>query len=108
MFGKINPKQIQGIMKQMGIAQEEIDATRVIIECEDKNIIIENPSVQKIKMQGQNSYQISGDEQEEEKSTFSDEDLQVVMEKTGASKEKAKKALEESNGDIASAIMELK
>jgi nascent polypeptide-associated complex subunit alpha len=108
MFGKINPKQIQGIMKQMGIAQEEIDATRVIIECEDKNIIIENPSVQKIKMQGQTSYQISGDEQEEEKSTFSDEDLQVVMEKTGASKEKAKKALEESNGDIASAIMELK
>jgi nascent polypeptide-associated complex subunit alpha len=59
-------------------------------------------------MQGQTSYQISGDEQEEEKSTFSDEDLQVVMEKTGASKEKAKKALEESNGDIASAIMELK
>jgi nascent polypeptide-associated complex subunit alpha len=108
MFGKINPKQIQGMMKQMGIAQEEIDATRVIIECEDKNIIIENPSVQKIKMQGQTSYQISGDEQEEEKSTFSDEDLQVVMEKTGASKEKAKKALEESNGDIASAIMELK
>jgi len=32
MFGSIDPKKIQAMMKQMGIAQEEIYADRVIIE----------------------------------------------------------------------------
>ena len=32
MFGGINPKQMQGMMKKMGIAQQEISASRVIIE----------------------------------------------------------------------------
>jgi NACalpha-BTF3-like transcription factor len=31
MFPSIDPKKIQALMKQMGIAQEEIPAKRVII-----------------------------------------------------------------------------
>ena len=42
MFPKIDPKKMQAMMKQMGIAQEDIDANRVTIECDDKNIIIDN------------------------------------------------------------------
>jgi nascent polypeptide-associated complex subunit alpha len=65
MFGGVNPRQMQGMMKKMGIAQEEIDAYKVIIEKTDGNkIIIENPSVMKIKMQGQTSFQISGEEKQ--------------------------------------------
>jgi len=46
-------------MKQMGIAQEEIPAERVIIEKSDKNrIIIENPSVTKIIMQGRKLFRL--------------------------------------------------
>lgn len=108
MFGGINPNQMKGMMKKMGIAQTEINAERVIIECADKNIIIENPSVMKISMQGQVSYQISGTESEEEKSSFSEEDIKMVMEKTGKSKEEVVGFLEKNDGDIASAIMELK
>lgn len=108
MFGNINPKQIQGMMKKMGINQVDIDAKRVIIECEDKNIIIENPSVAKIVMQGQASYQISGEESEEEISSFSDEDVNMVVEKTGKSREEVITFLKENEGDIAKAIMELK
>lgn len=98
---------MQGMMKKMGIAQEEIDASRVIIECEDRNIIIENPSVMKIKMQGNESFQISGEVSEEENSAFSEEDVQIVMDKTGKSKEDVVEALEEAEGDIAEAIVKL-
>lgn len=107
MFGGINPKQMQGMMKKMGISQEEINASRVIIECEDKNIIIENPSVLRVKMQGNESFQISGDISEEESSPFSEEDIEMVLEKTKKSREEVIKALENSNGDIAEAILEL-
>lgn len=107
MFGGINPKQMQGMMKKMGISQEEINASRVIIECEDKNIIIENPSVLRVKMQGNESFQISGDISEEKSSPFSEEDIEMVIEKTEKSREEVIKALESSNGDIAEAIMEL-
>ena len=62
MFGGLDPKKMQAMMKQLGIAQQEIDASKVIIEKTDGNkIIIEEPSVVKIKMQGQESFQISGE-----------------------------------------------
>jgi len=105
MLPGINPKQMQAVMKQMGISQAEIDALRVIIEKNDGNkIIINNPSVTKIKMQGQETFQISGDISEE--AGFSDSDVNVVMEKTGCSEKEAKKALEET-GDLAEAILKL-
>ncbi len=57
----LNPKKMQEAMKQMGIAQEDIPTKKVIIEKSDGNkTIINNPSVVKIKMQGQESFQISG------------------------------------------------
>lgn len=106
MFGGLNPKKMQAMMKQMGIAQEEIDASRVVIEKNDNtNIIIENPSVTKIKMQGQETFQIAGDISEQEQG-ISEKDIQTVVEKTGASEEKAKEALEKT-GDLAEAILEL-
>jgi len=108
MFGSINPKQIQGMMKKMGIAQVDINAKRVIIECEDKNIIIDEPSVARIAMQGQVSYQISGPEHEESAESFSEADVKMVIEKTGKSKEKVIEALKKNDGDIAETIMQLK
>ncbi|MEM4181613.1 MAG: nascent polypeptide-associated complex protein [Candidatus Pacearchaeota archaeon] len=107
MFGNFNPKQVEGLMKKMGIAQEEIDASRVIIECQDKSIVINNPSVVKIKMSGNVSFQISGDISEEEGKAFSEEDIKIVMEKTGKPREKVINALEKTKGDIAEAILEL-
>ena len=65
MFGGIDPKKMQAMMRQMGIKQEEIDAQRVVIECAGKNIIIEPVNVQKIVMQGQESWQVTGEAREE-------------------------------------------
>ena len=107
MIPGINPKQMQAMMKQMGINQVDIPSSRVIIEKEDGDkIIIENPSVIKIKMQGQESFQITGDISEQETEKFSEEDIKTIMEKTECSKKDAEKALEKT-GDLAEAIIEL-
>ncbi len=108
MFGGVNPRQMQGMMKKMGIAQEEIDALKVIIEKTDGNkIIIENPSIMKIKMQGQTSFQISGEEKEEsEEIGISQEDIETIIKKTGCTKEQARKEMEKTQ-DLAEAILNL-
>ena len=108
MLGGLNPKKMQAMMKQMGISQEEIDASKVIIEKEDNSkIIINNPSVTKVKMQGQESFQIAGEISEEIAEVgISEEDIKTIMEKTGVSEEKAKETLEKT-GDLAEAILEL-
>jgi nascent polypeptide-associated complex subunit alpha len=108
MLPGLNPKKMAAMMKQMGIKQEEIDSSRVIIERDEGNIIIDNPSVMKVNMQGQETWQISGDAVEEEvESGISDEDVNLVVEKTGKSKEEARKALEDAEGEVASAIVSL-
>lgn len=108
MFGGVNPRQMQGMMKKMGIAQEEINAARVIIEKNDGNkLIVENPSVMMIKMQGQESFQISGEVHEETgELEISKEDIETVVEKTGCSENEAKISLEKT-GDLAESILEL-
>jgi len=106
MMPGIDPKKMQALMKQMGIKQEEIDAIRVIIEKEDENIVIENPSVIKVNMSGSESWQITGDSKIEEKG-ISTEDISIVMEKTRVSEGEARKALEDSKGDLSEAIMGL-
>ncbi len=105
MFGGIDPKKMQAMMKQMGIKQEEIEAVRVIIEKSDGKIVIEQPNVAKITMQGQESWQITGKAREE--SGISDEDVRMVAGKTGKSESEAREALENAEGDIAQAIMAL-
>ena len=108
MFGGINPKQMQGMMKKMGISQEEIRSSKVIIEKKDGNkIIIENPEVMKIKMQGQESFQITGESKEESgEIAINEEDIKTVMEKTGCNEEEARNSLEKTK-DLAESILEL-
>jgi len=106
----MNPRKMQQMMKQMGIQQQEIAATEVIIRTEDKEIIISNPSVQKVNMMGQENFQISGEVHEKEISStpeISEEDVKTVMEQAHVSTEDARKAIEDAEGDLAEAIMKL-
>lgn len=106
-LGGLNPKKMQAMMKQLGMNQEEIDASKVTIEKTDNTkIIIENPSVTKISVQGQDSFQIAGEIKEEE-AGISEEDIKTVAEKTNSTEEEAKKALENTEGDLAEAILKL-
>ena len=105
--GGINPKQMGQMMKRMGIKNDELDAKEVIIFLNNgKKIRIENPQVQSIEMQGNKTFTVAGNATEE--SGVPQEDIDLVAEQTGVSKENAKKALEAANGDIAEAIIELK
>ena len=61
----MNPSMMKKAMKQMGIKQEDVDADEVIIKSSNKNLVIKNPKVTKINMQGHETFQIVGDVQEE-------------------------------------------
>jgi nascent polypeptide-associated complex subunit alpha len=122
-LGGLNPKKMQAMMKQMGINQDEIPASKVTIETEEGNIIINEPSVTKIDMQGQVSYQISGDvseseettqgesdsqeETQEEKEQKRQEDIKTIMEKINCLEDEAKLALDEADGDLTEALLKL-
>jgi len=108
MFGGMNPAKMQGMMKKMGISQTELPVKKVIFEMDDGNLVIEEPSVVKIMMQGQESYQVTGEAVEESAEAFSENDVKIVVEKSGKSRDEVVKALEDSDGDIAEAIVGLK
>ena len=101
----LNKKAMEKAMKQMGVKQEPIEATEVIVKRENSNLVIKNPQVMKVEMMGQESLQITGDIIEE--SSINEEDVKTVAEKASVSLEEAKKSLEENNGDLAEAIMSL-
>ena len=110
MIPGLNPRKMQQMMKQLGIQQVDIPATEVIIKTPDKLLVITKPSVQRVNMMGQETFQISGEIEERSSSTtpdISEEDIQTVMEQTGVDKPTAQNALEQANGDLAQAIMNL-
>ena len=107
----MNPRKMQQMMKQLGIQQTEIPANEVIIKTSEKEIIIRNPSVSKVNMMGQETFQIVGDVEERALSTepeISQDDIQTVAEQTGANEEEAKEAIKANKGDLAAAILFLK
>ncbi len=106
----INPRDLQKAMQRMGVQQKEVEALEVIIRCEDKDIIIQNPNVAKVSMMGQESWQITGKTIEKSRSSepeIKEEDIKTVMDQTGKSKEDALKAIKAAKGDLAEAIMSL-
>ena len=111
MFPGMNSRKAAQMMKKMGIQQVEIPATEVIIKTPNKEIIITEPQVSKVNMMGQETFQIMGNIIERELSTepeINEEDIQTVMEQADVTEEEAKKAIENSEGDLAKAIISLK
>ena len=99
-----NPKQIEKAMKKMGIKTEDLYVDEVIFKSKDKEMVIENPHVSKIKMGDTTTFQIIGELKE--RKLFSDEDIKIIVDQTGCSREEAEKTLEETK-DIAAAILRL-
>jgi len=110
MIPGMNPKAMKQAMKRMGIKQEEIDANQVIIKCSDCDIIIDNPQVSKVNMMGQDTYQVVGEARTEDPDTKPDiveDDVKTVMENCNVSEDEARKAIEDADGDLAKAIMNI-
>jgi nascent polypeptide-associated complex subunit alpha len=112
--GRMNPRQMNQMMKRLGINVKEIEnVKKVIIETDSKKYIIDNAEVTIMDAQGQKTYQVTGkarivtQEEKPEEESIPQEDIDLVAEQTGKNKTEAKRALEETKGDIAEAIMKL-
>ena len=103
----MNPRQMKAMMKRMGMEMEEVEAEEVIIKLRDGEIVIKDPEVTAVVVQGQRSYQITGREVRTGAPEIPEEDIRLVAEQAGVSYEKAKKALEECDGQPAEAILKL-
>jgi nascent polypeptide-associated complex subunit alpha len=124
-------RQMRRRMQQQGIEMDQINATRVIIEGPEKNLIIEQPEVVLMKQMGQEIYQVIGEaneyepneisiertESEEEgeesedlevKPTITENDIMLVATQANVQKTEAEAVLNECGGDIAKAILLLK
>jgi nascent polypeptide-associated complex subunit alpha len=110
MHRRINPREARRMMQRMGMNMDAVpDVEQVTIKTSSKEIIVEEPEVAVLEMQGQKIFQVTGgkitEKVAERKSTVPEEDVRLVADQTGKSLEEARKALEESEGDLAKAIL---
>ncbi|MFH0955022.1 MAG: nascent polypeptide-associated complex protein [Candidatus Micrarchaeota archaeon] len=105
--GMGNPAQMKQMLKQFGIKTDELKVKRVVFETDAKKIVFDSPQVTVMDTRGQKIYSVIG-ESREENAGVSQEDAELVASQAKVSSAVAKKALEESDGDIAQAIVKLK
>jgi len=107
---KMNPRQMEKMMRQMGVQQEDLDVLEVVIRLEDRELVFAKPQVAKVNMMGQVSYQVVGEPEErllDSTPDINDEDVKTVMEQAECSEQEARDALDETKGDLAEAILKL-
>ena len=112
---RMDPREQKRLMQRMGMNMDSVpDVQQVIIKTSGKDIVIDEPEVAILEVQGQKMYQVIGGQVSEQapsqrqaaaKPVYSEEDVRLVADQTGKSLEKAKEALEECQGDLAKAIL---
>jgi nascent polypeptide-associated complex subunit alpha len=118
MHRRINPREQKRMMQRMGMNMDSVaDVQQVIIRTASKDIVIDEPEVAILSVQGQKMYQVIGGQVSEQapsarttagtpaRPAFTQEDVQLVADQTGKSLERAKEALMEADGDLAKAIL---
>ncbi len=106
----INERQYRRMMRKMGIKQEEMDVEEVILKMRDGRVFrVRSPSVMKVEAKGQSTLMVMGEIEEvsEGGDSFPEEDIALVMEQTGCTREEAIQALKEADGEPAEAIISL-
>lgn len=107
---RVSPREAKRMMQRMGLSMDTVpNVEQVVIKTGSKEITIEEPEVAIMEMQGRKIFQVTGgkitEKVAERKSAIPEEDAQLVADQTGKSLEEARKALEESEGDLARAIL---
>ena len=128
---QLGSRQMRRKMASQGIDMDQIEATRVIIECPEKTLVIEQPEVVLMKQIGQEIYQVIGtanefspsevfiSEEEEYKEkeqleatelkpTITENDIMLVAAQGNVDLKEAEAVLKDCEGDIAKAILFLK
>jgi len=110
-------------MRRMGVDVEPLDGvSEVIIRLPEKELVLANPQVVKMKAQGENVYQVVGEAVERgltvgagptgetavsPPEAFTEEDVSLVASQANVSEEEARNALREAKGNLAKAIIAL-
>lgn len=108
---RVNPREAKRMMQRMGMSMDAIaEVEQVIIRTSRKEITIQQPEVAILEVQGQKIFQVTGGKITEKASELkpsgiAEEDVKLVADQTGKNVEEARRALEESGGDLAKAIL---
>jgi len=124
--GGLDSRKMQQMMKQMGIDIDELDAEEVIIRTADEELVFNNADVQRMDAKGQETYNVVGSPETRDRTDTADasgtasagseesddggipqDDIDLVAQRTGASPEQARDALEATDGDLAAAVERL-
>jgi nascent polypeptide-associated complex subunit alpha len=125
--GGFDPRKMQQMMDQFGIDLTEIDAEEVVIKTADEELVFTDAEVQKMDAQGQATYQIIGSPESRPRgegsadaeaetdaggdaggsSSVEPQDVEIVAQRTGATEDQAREALEATDGDLAAAVERL-
>lgn len=118
----MDPRQVKQAMRKLGIKTEEIeDVVEVVIRTKTKQYVLKEPAVSIMEMQGQKTFQVVGEStvmplqaatdkalpSAPAEAKLPEEDIQLVMGQTGASREKAVAALKACDGQLAEAIIKI-
>jgi nascent polypeptide-associated complex subunit alpha len=106
----LGDRKARRMMDRMGINMKEMpDVEEVIIKTGSKELHIRGAQVSEINAQGNRIFQVMGEVEEVEKAkkNFSEEDVLLVQQQANVTKEKAVIALEQSDGEVAKAILRL-
>jgi nascent polypeptide-associated complex subunit alpha len=124
-LAKMDSRNARRMMQRMGMQMQELSGvTRVIIQSPGKELVIEQPTVTSINVQGQKMYQILGGKTTERSPQTStstvaapamekpavqipEEDVLLVAQQAKVSMEKARDTLAKCDGDLARAILML-
>jgi nascent polypeptide-associated complex subunit alpha len=111
MIPGMDPRAMKAAMRKLGMQQQDLDATEVVIKLRGGHeIVMQNPTVAKVTMMGQETFQLSGEYVEKEtrnnaQPLFTEDDVKTVVEQAMAPEAEATAALVKTDGDIAAAIM---
>ena len=107
---RMNPREAKRMMQRMGMNMGTMpEVEQVVFKTSTKEIIVENPEVTVMEMQGQKIFQVIGEritEKAVEKVVkIPEEDVQLVATQANVSPDQARAALEQTKGDLAQAIL---
>jgi nascent polypeptide-associated complex subunit alpha len=124
-MGRVNPRQMKQAMRKMGISTEELaDVQEIVILTKTKEYVFKEAEVTVMTVQGQKTFQVVGEPEVRPRSAATakpgttalaapaeaglpEEDITLVMEQTGSTREKAVEALKATDGQPAEAILKI-
>jgi nascent polypeptide-associated complex subunit alpha len=103
-------------MERMGINLEPLEGVEEVrIVLKDRVLVVRDATVSEVRARGMRMFQVIGDVEEAPRELeeappppFTEEDVLLVAQQAGVSREEAEQALRAEGGDLARAILRLK